>query len=66
VTFYQRVKKQLVAEGPITYPNLADFMGADEDAVRQALCELHRRGKATVMGDRIVHSKTCLWTATRP
>lgn len=65
-TLYQKVKKRLIAEGTITYPHLAHLLGADEDAVRQALCELLRRGKATVTGDRVVHDKTCLWTAKRP
>lgn len=61
-TLYQKVKKALGEKGPITYPNLADSMGADEEAVRQALFELRRRGKAKYEGNTIAHGRVALWT----
>lgn len=47
-TLYQKVKKTLGAMAPATFPQIAAQLGADEDAVRQALDDLKRRGKARV------------------
>lgn len=59
-TLYQKVKKALSDVAPITYPRLADELGADEDAVRLALVELKRRGKAQIEESR-ANQKSELW-----
>lgn len=64
-TLYQKVKKRLAEEGPITSTNLADLMGADRETVRQALWKLRRRGKANVERCHNLYL-TALWTARRP
>jgi predicted ArsR family transcriptional regulator len=47
-TLYQMVKTTLKAMAPVTYPRLAEQLEADEDAVRLALVELKKRGKARI------------------
>ena len=59
-TLYQKVKKALGEEGPVTYPRLAEQLEADEDAVRLALVELRKRGKARVE-ERRSNMKGELW-----
>lgn len=55
MTFYQKVKAALKEHGgPITYPRLAEEMGADEEAVRLTLVELKRRGKAKASGGKVL------------
>ena len=61
MTFYQKVKKALRIKGPTTYPNLADHMGADEEAVRLQLRELLKRGKATRHPAGVRYERSELW-----
>jgi predicted ArsR family transcriptional regulator len=61
-TLYQKVKKALSEVGPTTFPILADHLGADEDAVRLALYELRKRGKARIE-QRRAHEESEFWIA---